>query len=303
MAIPIAGVSSTQTSGSDPKVRRRPREGGHRGPPLRWGSAAETVGEVVPGLAAPPVPVVGDVAAPDVAAVGDAFGFEDVAQELRFFDAALFPRTLAADHRQEALALHPLEGFAVHVADVGDGVVVVDVEARGAAGEVGGLVTPGEAEGVGEDLGIFEGEVRGVHGAEAAARGGEADRLGIAVAADGRHHVVEDEPLVGRVGLHADGEGLGFVGPGLGDVALRAVELETAPFDQRGEGLDHALDIPLVGKTRGRRENQQGCSEVSETPDVHSPAHGRALDQLVSPLHRFLVKMRDLNGKTVCLTR
>ncbi len=63
--------------------------------------------------------------------------------------------------------------------------------------------------------------------------------------------------------------------------------MASAAMDQRRQGPDHALVVPLVGEPGRRREDQDRRPEVAEAPDVNLPPEGRAAEKVVSPLHRI----------------
>ncbi len=116
-------------------------------------------------------------------------------------------------------------------------------------------------------------EVGRVVGAEARARGGNVDLGCLAILADEGHQILEHVALEEHVALDAPARVALAARPGLGHVRFRAVELEPARLDQLGQGLDHAVGLPLVGHARGRGEDQQRRAEVAVAPQVDVAVH------------------------------
>jgi len=169
-------------------------------------------------------------AGPDVEAEGDGLGVEDEAE----FAGGGGEGVVVADGEGDIEAAEGGEdgGVGEFSEEVGRGVevdvlVVVAVEevAEGAVG-LGEVVAAGEGEDAGEELGMAEGEVDGVIGAEAAAVGEE---RGVGIQGEGEgENFFEDVFFKENVAGDAGGGGDGLVIDGFGIDAIEAEELELA---------------------------------------------------------------------------
>ena len=137
--------------------------------------------------------------------------------------------------------------------DVGERVVEVDVEVGEAVGEVRHQVAAAHAQRPAEDLRVLERQVGRVEGAQAAPRSERHLRgRDCAVLADLRHQGLDHPLLVGHVALDAPGGVALLPRPGLGDVRLRAVELEPAALEPRARAPRPCPGPPTRGRSRRR---------------------------------------------------
>ena len=218
-------------------------------------------------------PVAGFVgfAVPKVEGVPDAFFPEGVAD-----DAVVFEEDVSfADDEDD---LHTFElGDDSGVGEVGDKetrhvevdiLVAVAIEEVLEVGEWGGeVIAAAEANHFVEEVGVFEGEVGGVIGAEAAA-GGDEGRVRVFLLYEG-YDLVEYIPFILKIAEDA------FSGVDIAGIeaffvdAIEAVDLEGAGFYFFAKGVDD-LPVFIVIKSGGAGgEKEDGIAGVAEDQQLH----------------------------------
>jgi hypothetical protein len=139
-----------------------------------------------------------------------------------------------------------------------------------------------------KEVGEFEGEVDGVPGAEAAARGDDG-RVGVLQLDEGKNFsqyiflilkVAED--AIGRVEVF--GVEAFFID------AVEAVDLDLAGYDLPAEGFDDLPVFVVIEAGSAGRKEKDGVAGVAEYEEFHVPLEARTEPSVVFPVHGLMVE-------------
>jgi hypothetical protein len=143
-------------------------------------------------------------------------------------------------------------------------VVVVATE------EVGRVEGSAHGEHSAEDVGMAEGNVESVIGAEAGADGGEV--LGMVTLADEGNYFLHEVLLELHVAGDAPAGWDVAVVPAFGVHGVDTEELHVALLDLPGDGVDHAAIFELEETALRGGEDERGDTAVSEDEELHLSA-------------------------------
>jgi hypothetical protein len=224
---------------------------------------------------------------PKVQRVPDGLTPEGVVQGLVVLEEDVF----LADDEDDLEGFEFLDELGVmEVGDILAGHVVVDILVAEAVEEIvkmlkgdGEVIAAAEADDLMEEMGIFEGEVGGVPGAEAATcgNGGGAGVFVLNEAENFGQDIffileVPEDPFSGVkvFGIEA------FIID-----AVEAIYLDGTGFDLPAEGLDHLPVFVVIEAGGAGREEEDGVSGVAEYEQFHIAPEVRAKPFMVFPVH------------------